>query len=79
IPFRVSGKCGSVRVTFWPAPRGTGLVAGEECRKILRLAGVKDVYSRATGQTRTTFNLARACIDALKKTNEMEVDYASGD
>lgn len=72
VPFKVQGKCGSVRVTFWPAPRGTGLVAGDELKKILKLAGVKDVYSKTLGQTKTGFNLAKACIDALKKTTRME-------
>lgn len=69
IPFKVSGKSGSVRVTLIPAPQGTGLVAGTELKKILRLAGIKDVYSRTTGKRNTAFNLAKACIDALKKTN----------
>ncbi|MDO8508414.1 MAG: 30S ribosomal protein S5 [Nanoarchaeota archaeon] len=71
VPFKVEGKCGSVRITLLPAPRGTGLAVADECKKILKLAGIKDVYSRATGQTRTTFNLARACMDALSKTNKM--------
>ncbi len=70
IPFKVNGKCGSVRITFWPAPRGTGLVTGDECKKICRLAGIKDVYSRTQGKTKTTFNLSRACINALEKTSE---------
>ncbi|MBU0907601.1 MAG: 30S ribosomal protein S5 [Nanoarchaeota archaeon] len=68
IPFKIEGKCGSVRVTFWPAPRGTGLVAGDEIKKILSLAGIKDAYTRAVGHTKTTFNVAKACIDALSKT-----------
>jgi len=72
VPFKVEGKCGSVRVIFWPAPRGTGLVAGDEAKKILRLAGIKDVYSRTLGKTKTTFNLAKACVDALNKTTEMK-------
>jgi len=70
VPFIVNGKCGSVRIRFFPAPRGTGLVVGNECKKILKLAGIKDVYSKTFGQTRTTFNVARACMDALQKTNE---------
>lgn len=69
VPFKVEGKCGSVRIKLLPAPRGTGLVVGDECKKILKLAGIKDVYGVSTGQTRTTFNLAKACIDALTKTN----------
>lgn len=67
IPFQVQGKCGSVRVTLIPAPKGTGLAADDDCKKILRLAGIKDVYSRSSGQTRTKINMARACIDALQK------------
>ncbi|MEK6928881.1 MAG: 30S ribosomal protein S5 [Nanoarchaeota archaeon] len=70
VPFIVNGKCGSVRIKLIPASRGTGLVVGDECKKILYLAGIKDVYGVTKGQTRTTFNVAKACIDALKKTNQ---------
>ncbi|MBI2632024.1 30S ribosomal protein S5 [Candidatus Pacearchaeota archaeon] len=70
VPFFVEGKCGSIRIRLIPAPRGTGLVVGDECKKILRLAGIQDVYAVTKGQTRTTFNVAKACIEALKKTNE---------
>jgi small subunit ribosomal protein S5 len=69
VPFKVEGKCGSSVVILYPAPQGTGLVIGDECKKILKLAGIKDVYSKTFGQTRTTINLAKACIEALKKTN----------
>ena len=73
VPFIVEGKCGSVRLKLIPAPRGTGLVVGNEIKKILRLAGIKDVYGVSRGQTRTTFNVAKACINALRKTNEMKL------
>jgi small subunit ribosomal protein S5 len=66
IPIKTEGKCGSVRVILYPAPQGTGLVIGNECKKILKLAGIKDIYSKVFGQKRTTINLAKACIDALK-------------
>lgn len=69
IPYKVTGKSGSVKVTLIPAPQGTGLVVANELKKILSLAGIKDVYSRTSGRQRTTFNLVKACIDALKKTN----------
>lgn len=68
IPFKVEGKSGSVRVILIPAPQGTGLVVANELKKILKLAGIKDVYSKTFGGVRTTFNLVQACIDALKKT-----------
>ena len=70
IPLRVTGKCGSIRLTLIPASQGTGLVVGSELKKVLKLAGIKDVYSRASGKKRTTINLVKACIDALKKASE---------
>jgi small subunit ribosomal protein S5 len=72
VPFVVEGKCGSCRVKLFPAPQGTGLVIGDECKKILKLAGIKDIYSQTSGQIRTTINLARACMDALNKTVKMK-------
>jgi small subunit ribosomal protein S5 len=69
IPFEVEGKSGSVIVKLIPAPQGTGLVVGNQLKKILKLAGIKDVYSRTYGRKRTTFNFVKACIKALEKTN----------
>ncbi len=71
VPFVVEGKMGSCRVKLIPAPQGTGLVIGDECKKILRVAGIKDVYSVTKGKIRTTLNLAKACVHALSKTNDM--------
>ena len=69
VPFKTEGKAGSVRVVLIPAPQGTGLVVGGELKKILKLAGIKDVYSKTFGRKRTTFNLVKACFEALNKTN----------
>ena len=71
VPFIVKGKTGSCKVKLIPAAQGTGLVIGDECKKILKLAGIKDVYSVTNGKIRTTINLSKACVDALKKTTEM--------
>lgn len=67
IPFAVKGKCGSCEIELIPAPKGTGLRVEGECQKILKLAGIKDVWSKARGQTRTKINLIAACYEALKK------------
>ena len=69
IPYEVTGKAGSVGIRLIPAPQGTGLAVANELKKILKLAGIKDVLSRTSGRKRTTFNLVKACIEALKKTN----------
>ncbi len=71
IPFKVEAKVGSSKIVLMPAPKGTGLVIDRECKKILKLAGIKDVYSKTFGQTRTKINLAMACLNALEKTTKM--------
>jgi len=68
-PFKVTGKAGSVEITFYPTPMGIGLVSGEVSKKILALAGIKDVRSRTSGHTRTNINYAFATFNALLNTN----------
>lgn len=65
IPFKVEGKCGSVQVKLMPAPKGTGLCAGSETAKILKMAGVSDVWCKTAGKTTSRVNLVIAVIDAL--------------
>lgn len=73
VPFRVDGKCGSVRVSLSPAPKGTGLVGGEIIQKVLTLAGISDVWVHTEGYTRTSINFAFAVLNALENTNRMKV------
>jgi len=74
IPFRTEGKAGSVKVILNPTPVGVGIVANEETRKILQLAGVKDVWSKTFGMTSTRINLALAVFDALEKLSRTKGD-----
>ena len=69
VPFKVTGRAGSTRITLLPAPTGKGLVIGDTGRQVLTLAGVTDVWSRSKGQTRTTINFAKATFNALKQLN----------
>ena len=69
IPMQVEGSAGSVRVLLKPAPQGIGLVTGTISKKVLELAGIKDAWTFARGQTRTTINFAKATFNALKETN----------
>ncbi len=73
IPFAVEGRCGSVRIKLMPAPKGKGLCVEKECAKILALAGIKDIWSRTKGQTKTKLNLINALVDALKKLSEVKI------
>ncbi|MBC5793196.1 MAG: 30S ribosomal protein S5 [Nanohaloarchaea archaeon] len=72
IPFKVTGKSGSVEVELKPAPRGTGLAASEGVKKMLELAGIQNIYVESRGQTRTRENMMKATFEALKKLNEYE-------
>lgn len=69
IPMLVTGDAGSVKVTLRPAPQGIGLVTGDIGKKVLELAGIRDVWAQTQGQTRTTINYAKATFNALKATN----------
>jgi len=68
VPFKVVGKSGSVTVILIPAPKGVGLVAADAAKVVLRLAGIKDVWSYTWGETRTTHNLVKATYNALRST-----------
>ena len=72
VPFKVSGKSGSVRVTLIPAPGGVGLAIGNVGKTILGLAGIYDVWSQTMGQTQTTINFANAVFDALKQLSRVK-------
>jgi small subunit ribosomal protein S5 len=74
VPFKVSGSSGSVHVTILPAPKGVGLVASEEGRKLLRIAGIKDAWVKTSGQTSTRNNLAIAIFNALRNLNSGKGD-----
>lgn len=71
LPFKVRGKAGSVEITLMPAPRGLGLVVGDTAKVILRLAGVKDCWSKSIGQTATRTSFAFATFEALKQTTSI--------
>jgi small subunit ribosomal protein S5 len=73
VPHEVRGKAGSVIVELKPAPRGLGLAAGDTARKVLEKAGIKDVWTRTEGTTRTTLNFAKATYNALMNTNTVRL------
>jgi small subunit ribosomal protein S5 len=68
VPFKVQGRGGSVTIEFIPGPRGLGIVAGENIRNLLKLAGLKDCWSRSFGSTNTMSSTAKAIFSALRST-----------
>ncbi|MGC8669799.1 MAG: 30S ribosomal protein S5 [Candidatus Micrarchaeia archaeon] len=72
LPFSVKGKCGSVEVTLKPAPRGLGIVASKPVKKMLELAGIKDIWTFSRGRTRAKYNVLVATQKALTQLNGMK-------
>lgn len=73
IPITVTGKSGSVIVELKPAPRGIGLCVSDEIKKIMSLAGVRDIWSKTRGQTQSRINLVKAVFDALKRLDRFKL------
>ncbi|MBZ3871809.1 40S ribosomal protein S2 [Sciurus carolinensis] len=51
VPYKATGRCGSVLVRPIPAPRGTGIVSAPVPKKLLLMAGIDDRYTSARGCT----------------------------
>ena len=68
VPFKVRGKGGSVTIEIIPGPRGLGLVAGENIKSLLKLAGLKDAWTKSFGSTNTMPSTTKAIFNALSST-----------
>jgi len=76
VPYKVTGRSGSVRVTLIPGPKGLGIVASDVIKKILRIAGIRDVWVRTSGNTSTKVNAANATFEALKQLSRVKQPLA---
>jgi small subunit ribosomal protein S5 len=65
LPHEANESFKASRVLLFPAPEGKGIIAGGAVRKILELAGVKDVLSKSHG-SRNKLNVAVATFNALQ-------------
>jgi len=66
VPHQVNVKYKASKLMLMPALEGTGVIAGGSVRKVLELAGIKDVLSKAFGST-TKINLTKTTFLALRK------------
>lgn len=76
IPHEVKVKFKSASILIMPASKGTGIVAGGATRKILDLAGVKNVFGKTFKSNNKVVN-AQATIKALQllRTPEEHPNY----
>jgi small subunit ribosomal protein S5 len=66
------GKQGATVVSLKPAPKGLGIAANATIKKVLSIAGVKDVWSSTTGSTKNVYNTSMATIAALRNITEVK-------
>lgn len=71
LPQDIIGKHDSGKVLLKPAPEGTGIIAGGPVRKVLELAGYKNVVSKSLGSN-TPINMIRATFDGLERMETKE-------
>ena len=64
----VIGEHGASRVMLAPASTGTGVIAGGPMRAVFEVMGVTDIVSKSHGST-NPYNMVRATLDALKRSN----------
>lgn len=68
VPFKVRGKGGSVTLEIIPGPRGLGIVAGTNIKSLLKLAGLKDAWTKSFGSTNTMSSTTKAIFNCLRST-----------
>jgi len=73
VPMRIEYKYRSARVMMKPAPAGVGIVAGGTMRKVLSVAGYKNVVAKRIGDA-NPIATAYATILALYKIKEKVLD-----
>ena len=65
IPYDYTGKFGSASVLLKSSPEGTGIIAGGPARKVLELAGYKNIRTKSPGSNNKQ-NVVLATIEGLK-------------
>ncbi len=64
IPYDITVKYKAAKLMIHPASKGTGIIAGGSARKVLAVAGYKDILAKRYGSN-NLINNAKAAIKAL--------------
>ena len=65
VQHRVNARHGATKVMMQPAPKGTGVIAGNAMRAVFEVAGIENIVSKSLGSN-NPINVVRATINGLK-------------
>jgi len=71
IPHLVMGRYSASQVLLKPAPEGTGVIAGGPVRPVMEAVGIRNVFTKAIGNT-NAHNVVKATLDALLQLKNRE-------
>lgn len=66
IPHPIHSKFKSAKIMLMPAGAGTGIIAGGSIRKVVELAGIKNILSKSVGSS-NKLNTVKATWHALQR------------
>lgn len=64
VPYDLTAKFKAAKIMLHPASEGTGIIAGGSARKVLAVAGYKDILAKRYGSS-NLINNAKATLKAL--------------